>query len=44
MVSYSNRQEDLKMWAILIPSIAVLVAVMSALWGMQNLVDCPFDK
>ena len=33
------------MWTILIPiSFAVLLALLGALWGMQNLIDCPYDN
>jgi hypothetical protein len=46
MATSSNRQETSEMWNILIPiTFALLLAfTLSALWGMQNLVDCPYDN
>jgi hypothetical protein len=33
------------MWTILIPiAFAMLLALLGALWGMQNLIDCPYDN
>ena len=34
------------MWNILIPVtlIVVVPVVLSMLWGMQNLIDCPYEN
>ena len=44
MTAGLNRQEITEMWNILLPIMfAVLAFAMAALWGMQNLIDCPYD-
>jgi hypothetical protein len=44
MMGQLNRQEISKMWNILIPIMfALLPFTLTALWGMQNLIDRPYD-
>jgi hypothetical protein len=40
------KRGDTEMWNILIPVTLVVVVpvVLSMLWGMQNLIDCPYEN
>ena len=42
----ATQQEITEMWTILIPITftALLAFTVSALWGMQNLIDSPYDN